>query len=379
MPRPTTLVSVLAALLLFLSACDLAGNGGTAYGADDLDRAVTSVGSDLEELGAAFEGDLGLAALSAFPGEFPAAAGMLALGEDSLSLRFVQPSQTTSLPRGIWAWDDTEFLWVETGASDDLVLRWTFMDAASVTRTAAMVVDWGVTTQVRDAAGDLVEAPTAMNVTMTVDATVVIGDVDAEFDWYSGAACSDGILEPVRVAVDGSFGVDATLVLDALTLQLTPVSATDAELDLSGEVVASADGDRAGVAWDATLTGPLTRGGDCFVDTFEPESGAVDVLLFSERAGVTSSFGFALSFDDIVVDDATGEPVSVDLDGDLTVDGTAAVTFGGTLDDEDADGIPGDNLVLVFANGDTTTLEAFIESRLQATTATVVRALSLFR
>jgi len=123
----------------------------------------------------------------------------------------------------------------------------------------------------------------------------------------------------------------------------------------------------------------LARGSDCFVDTFEPENGAVDVLLFSEQAGITSSFGVDLAFDTIVFDDVTGELVSVDLDGDLTVDGAAAVTFSGTLDDDDADGIPGDNLVLVFANGDTTTLEAFIENQLQATTTTAMRVLSLFR
>ena len=150
-------------------------------------------------------------------------------------------------------------------------------------------------------------------------------------------------------------------------------------MDLSGEIVASANGDRAGFGWDVTLTGPLARGTDCFIDAFEPESGAVDMVLFSERAGVMSSFGVDFTFDDIVVDDVTGEFVAVDLDGDLSVDGAAAVSFSGTLDDEDADGIPGDNLVLVFANGDTTTLEAFIEKQLETTATAAMRVLSLFR
>ena len=125
------------------------------------------------------------------------------------------------------------------------------------------------------------------------------------------------------------------------------------------------------------MTGPLTREPNCYLRGFEPESGAVDMRLSSTKAGDTSSFRLAFTFDDLVLDDPTGNSVAVD--GDLSVDGAAAVTFNGTLDDEDADGIPGDNLVLEFANGDTTTLEAFIESRLQATATTVMRALSLFR
>ncbi len=377
MPRPNVLVSILTTLLL-LSACDPAGNGGTAYGQADLDQAVAGVASDLEELGAAFEDDLGVAALSAFPGEFPAAAGMLARSDGSLSLRFVHRSQATSLPRGVWAWDDDAFDWVSIGASDDLEMRWSFVDAGANSRNAAIVIDWGVTMVVRDAGGDLTEVPTAMNVAMTVDAATV-AEADAEFGWYSAAACAEGILEPNRVYVDGSFGTDATLAFDEVTLEITPVAGTSAQIASSGDIVASASGDRAGFRWDVTLSGSLTRGPDCFIDDFEPDSGAVDVLLFSEQAGVRSSFGVALTFDDIVVDDFTGELVSVALDGSLTVDGAAAVTFSGTLDDADGNGIPGDNLLLVFASGDTTTLAAFIESQIEATATTAMRVLSLFR
>jgi len=381
MSRRTVLATFLAALLL-LGACGPAGDGGsgdTAIGEADLEEAVADVTTDLEELVATFEGELGLAALASFPGFVSLVPDPVPpLADGALSLGLVHPSQATSLQRGIWQWDADAFDWVEVGASTDLVLRWSFVDAASDTRAAAITVDWGVTTQVRDEVGDLVEVPTAMNVTLMVDTTTV-ADVDAEFDWYTAATCADGILEPDRVYVDGSFGVDATLALNAITLEATPVSATDAQIAASGGVVASAGGDRAGLDWDVTLTGPLARGSDCFVDTFEPENGAVDVLLFSEQAGITSSFGVDLAFDTIVFDDVTGELVSVDLDGDLTVDGAAAVTFSGTLDDDDADGIPGDNLVLVFANGDTTTLEAFIENQLQATTTTAMRVLSLFR
>jgi len=310
MPRPTILVSILAALLLFLSACDPAGNGGSvisvaiiggdqtiligdvltltatvvttgnasdsvtwgssdetvatidavgnvttlatgttnitatstadpskndtitltvteadaAFGEDDLDQAVASVGSDLEELGTAFETELGVAALGAFPGFFPTVSEPIVVSDGALSLRFIRPSQAGSLPRGIWEWDDDAFEWVDVGNSTDLVLRWSFVDAASDTRAAAITVDWGVTTQVRDEFGDLVEVPRAMNVTMTVDTTTV-ADVDAEFDWYSAATCTEGILEPDRVYVNGSFGVDATLALNAITLEMTPARA----------------------------------------------------------------------------------------------------------------------------------------------------------
>lgn len=101
MPRPTILVSILAALVLLLSACDPAGNGGNgdaAYGEDDLDQAVTSVGNDLGELGTAFETELGVAALDAFPGAFPAVSEPVVVSDGALSLRFIRPSQAGSLP-----------------------------------------------------------------------------------------------------------------------------------------------------------------------------------------------------------------------------------------------------------------------------------------
>ncbi|MFO8150671.1 MAG: hypothetical protein R6T93_10255, partial [Trueperaceae bacterium] len=52
-------------------------------------------------------------------------------------------SPAGSLPRGILVWDDDLFDWVEVGDSTDLVLRWSFVDAASDTHTASITIDWG--------------------------------------------------------------------------------------------------------------------------------------------------------------------------------------------------------------------------------------------
>jgi len=47
--------------------------------------------------------------------------------------------------------------------------------------------------------------------------------------------------------------------------------------------------------------------------------------------------------------------VSADLsNGYLKVNGEVAFTFEGTLDDENMDGIPGENVTVHFADGDTT-------------------------
>jgi hypothetical protein len=377
MPRGTVLVTILATLLL-LGACGPADDGGTAFGEAELDQAVTDVTTDLEELGVSFEGELALAALASFPGFYVVAPDPVPPPVDgTLSLRHVRPSQAASLPRGIRAWDGDTFTWVEVAPSDDLVLRWSFLDAEEAEHDAEMVVDWGETDQVSDFEGFGFEVPTAMNVTLTVDATLEVGSVDAEFDWYSASACPGGILEPVRVYVDGSLGVGATLLLDAISFEIAPATGANAQMAFAGRVVASAGADSAGLQWDVTVNGPLTREPNCFFRNFEPESGAVDVRLFSTKASDTSSFHLALTFDNFVWNDPAGN--SVDLDGDLTVDGSGVVSFSGTLDDEDADGIPGDNLDLVFPNGDTTTLEAFIESRIETTAATAMRVLSLFR
>ena len=364
-------VILAAAAVLVLAACTGADpTGGTTFGEADVAQTATGLGDAFEGMAAEMGQEDAAAALAAFPG-FTMVPVAVTGADGSLSLQ-VRPSATEPLPRGIYAYDTETFEWVAVGASDDLEYRWTFEDPDGVERDASIVVDWGVTDEVEDVFGDLVEVPTAMSATLRVDAVEVAG-VDAEFAWYTAAACPNGVLQPTRVYVDGSLGTDTTLSLNDLTVTLTG----DA-IATSGEVVAQSPGKRVGFDWDVSVAGTIQRV-DCFIDTFEPTSGSIGLTVVSEASGVVKSVGFAGSFDEIVLDTDTGVWVSVDIDGSITIDGAAAVTFAGTLDDEDGDGIPGENVTLAFSNGESTTLAAFIEDHLMATATAAVRVASLFR
>jgi hypothetical protein len=363
-------VILAAAAVLVLAACTSDPTGGTTFGEADVAQTATGLGDAFEGMVGELEQEDAAAALAAFPG-FTTAPVLVPGSDGSLSLR-LRPSATEPLPRGIYEHDPETFAWVEVEASDDLEYRWTFEDADGVERGASLVVDWGVTDEVEDYVGDLVEVPTAMNATLRVD-TVEVAGVDAEFAWYTAAACPNGVLEPTRVYVDGSLGTDATLSLNDVTVALT----ADA-IASSGEVVAESGDKRVGFDWDVSVAGTIQRV-DCFVDGFEPTSGSIGLTVFRAAPGATTSVGFAGSFDEIVLDADTGVWVSVDVDGTITIDGAAAVTFAGTLDDEDGDGIPGENVTLAFSNGESTTLAAFIEDHLMSTATAALRVASLFR
>ncbi|HEX7022189.1 MAG TPA: hypothetical protein VF171_04980, partial [Trueperaceae bacterium] len=45
-----------------------------------------------------------------------------------------------------------------------------------------------------------------------------------------------------------------------------------------------------------------------------------------------------------------------------TINGQVAVTFAGTLDDANQNGVVGDNLIVTFQDGDTQSLESILEN-----------------
>jgi hypothetical protein len=61
--------------------------------------------------------------------------------------------------------------------------------------------------------------------------------------------------------------------------------------------------------------------------------------------------------------DEDGVPRSAQVVGHTDINEERTVDFAGRLDDENEDGVPGDNVLLTFADG-TTTLEAFLHEQL---------------
>ncbi len=384
MPRRALIYAVSAALLL-LGACTQAdpnggppnGNGEPALGQADLDTTVGSFAGNAEAVGAELMSDHAVVAMEAF---MAVVGGVVVVPveplppEEAPPIEFsVTPASVEELPRGVLAYDPVSDMWEPAGESDDLVFQWSFVAADDAERDAVLVVDWG-TTRTVDSYGDTVEVPTDdMNVTLTV-AGAAAAAFDVEVDWYSAASCPDGILEPTRIAIDGSMGTDATLSLSGVSLSLTASG-----LSSSGEIVAAAGSDAVGADWDVTLDVVVDRGSDCSIQELDVDGGSVSVTLFSDTAGTRSSLGLNVDFGNIQFEEEYGFLESIDLEGSIDIDGAPVVSFTGTLDDADDDGIPGENLILTFADGETMTFAAFSQELVGEAASAVARALSVVR
>ena len=274
----------------------------------------------------------------------------------------------TVLARGTYTYDAATDTCTRTAGADGdtLVLRYPYQNDKG-TAEAELNIDWGDDTlDVAGRDGELVEVPTAMTATLTADDREV-ATLNAATDWYNTADCgsADGILEPTRVSLSGNLG--------SLGFDNVGYSLSDTNLTIQGAVTAGSD-----LSADLTvsLNGTLTRG-PCFAEDFETDSGS---LSFGAASSVDGDHSFRLStgFSDIVLADdflADGfmgggmDDFTVDLrgfvsvrlfDGLVQVDGDTAATFDGVLDDENANGTPGENVTIEFSGGGSTTLEAYL-------------------
>ena len=373
MPRRALILAIILAFAL-LAACTQVdpnggppnGNGGPALGQADLDTAVEGFSSSAESVGSGLMTDDAVVAMEAFVAAMGAFTGVVSPplepapvpAEPASVARSLEPPATQELPRGVLEYDPTTGEWDPVESSDSLAFRWSFLDADETEREAVLAVDWGTTTIVEGPGGPA-EVPTDdMSVALTVDGTSAAA-FDVEVDWYSAASCPDGILEPTRVAIDGSMGADATLSLNGVSLSLTASA-----LSSSGEIVAAAGSDAVGVEWDVTLDVVVDRRPDCSFEDLDVDGGSVSVTLFSDTAGTHSSLGLNVDFGNIQFDEEFGSLESIDLDGSLDLDGAPVVSFTGTLDD---------------ADGETMTFAEFSQQLVGEAASVVARALSVVR
>ena len=278
------------------------------------------------------------------------------------------------LPRGVYEYDPVAVAWDLIEPSDDLELRW---EVQGTGEAAVLVVDWdaSASTVVRTLPGDEeVELPQGASVVLSLEAVVV-----AAFDQTAAWPVSEcGYLtEPGSFHVSGSVESSGT----TLTLDETGVSiaGTGADVDVEsqgGLELASA----AGSAWlDWTLGLALTATRDdatCAIVDAEVKSGHVSVDLGVQTPTEDASVGFATNFA-IHLPETPDDVTTLSLSGGrLTLNGTLAVTWTGVLDDSNSNGVPGENLLLTFADG-TMTLEEFLTEHYAplAVAARVARAL----
>ncbi len=370
-PNRSLLTALIAALL---SACAEDVVSPPASGPltqQDVSESITSIS---EQLGAALERaaqDEGIVALSGFPQAGAMSNPFFGYGVTLMNAKMSakHPERARGplgaladfdLPSGEYTFTerDGSATWVMESESDDLTLNWIYdrdletpdFDAAE----ASLTFDWDAqspTLEVASPSGESVEVPTGLNLTLLADG-VRAADVDMATTYYQAPGCGDGagILEPTSLTVDGS---GSFLELENVGYSVRESDAGDSFVT-QGKVTLVDDG--ISMDWRLAVNGDLERSQDCFSESLSLGDGSVAVEL-AGLSGSTRSVALRFAFDDL---DGGDSPVL--SDGAVVVNGDEdrAVTFAGSLNDDNLNGVPGDDLNVTFPDGSSSTLEEII-------------------
>lgn len=273
-----------------------------------------------------------------------------------------------ALPRGVYQYDAVAGEWAFVSASDDLDLGWTH-DAVAY----RLLFDWNATAPtlwVEDSAGDEYEVP-AGGAATAYQAGSVVAAAAFTSGWFTNQCGYD---EPSAGSLSGHIGgPDAMLSLDELALSITDTAAVDV-VAAQAQATASVGEDSVSVYFDVTARGELERDVDCLIVDFAVQSGDVRAGIAIDVDGEQRSLDFATAFSDPEYE--AGVLSGIGLNGSLRVDGVTAVTFVGALNDANDNGIPGDELLLTFADSETQTLEEFLLEQIGLVRLTALRLLA---
>ena len=257
----------------------------------------------------------------------------------------------STLPRGRYAYDEAADAWQLDGEADDLILTWTY-SGVDAEAEATLTADWdagGDTLSVTGPEGETLEAPAAFNLTL-VAAEQEVANVDLALSYYNADGCgaADGVAEPTSLSVDGT---GSLFDLENVGFSISDEDGTDT-VTTQGEVSLAQDAG-AVLRWTINLEGERERS-DCFTSGYAPTGGDVNVSL---DAGA-GSFALGVNVDSV---DLEGGSASLS-GGTLRINDQLAVSFAGTLDDSNGNGVPGENVTLTFADGQSVTLEQALQS-----------------
>jgi hypothetical protein len=310
------------------------------------------------------ETDAGMA-VSEVMGTVSTPVSSLAFSTQGSSAEFGLLAHTDSdLDRDLYVYDTGTEAFVSYGASSsgNLEYHWTY-DLDS--KPAKFVVDYVTTIEANPPTSvtSVYEVPTALDATLTAN-NAVVGSASATFGYYQSGPCGT-TTELTSFASDGVLGTTGDQLTFDVDYALTEGSADT--ISTTGDIDLVSGTHNAGVDWSVTARGAVDRE-DCVNYGFETTSGNVTLGAHAD----SSSVGLALNYSNVVLDETTG--MSLDLNGTLMVNGQLALSFSGSLADSDSQ--VGENVTLTFAEGETMTLAAFLES--QSATA-ALRALSFLR
>jgi len=349
----------LLALLLFLAACSQPGtfDSGpvTPTNQEEVVEAVSDFSLDLEPLLMAASEDPGIIAL----GQLPSGPGLPFIEPGVLQNMRHQGGAlrlfaATDLPRGAYVYDSDSGTWTQAAEGDALTLTWPYdptpYDDRPEEADATLTLDWAAgapTTRALTSDGARVEVPTDMDVLLVADG-VTAADVNLALDYYESEACGGAVLEPTRLAVNGS----GTL-LELENVGYSVREGEDADTVLTqGAVTLRGGADSLRFTWDVEVNGDLERE-SCFTRSFLPTDGELATELNAEIGGETRGLAFGFRFSDV-------DPLEGTLElkgGYLVLDGNPVLTFEGRLDDRNGNAVPGEGVTIEFADGSSTTLE----------------------
>ena len=247
------------------------------------------------------------------------------------------------LPRGLYRYSPGTGEYVFVDSSDDLIVAWLYTDPDGREATAGLGFDWNADGETIQAAvpgtGERQEMPTGLNFKMSA-ADEIVADLNAKLTYDPIPGCGVTV-EPSSLEVDGGGSL--------ATLSNVGYRVTDSGVTAQGALTV-ADG-ALGFAWQVRAEGRVARD-TCAPVGFTAQSGEASFTLSVQNERYTLSFGVGN------VDAATGSATLTN--GAFISKGRTAVTFAGTLDDRNDDGIPGDSLTVTFKGGQTATLEQLL-------------------
>ena len=267
----------------------------------------------------------------------------------------------TVLTRGTYRYDPVTDTCTVISDTDNLVLHYPYETPDGTSAEAELTVDWEVSSDTLDVAdpnGALAEVPTSMNVKLVANGDSVT-NLDIELSWYNTAECGteEGLLEPTSVSVSGKVG--------SLSLTNVGYSLSEDALNVQGEMSAEAGLE---VSFALRADGEPSRN-PCFSSGFEVETATLELEVASSITEESNSFRLEMALSEFVFafpegtdDDMVGLQgiAAVTVGGSLTIDGDAAGSFSGVLDDSNDNGVSGENVRITFSAGGTTTLEDFL-------------------
>lgn len=271
-----------------------------------------------------------------------------------------------SLPVGYYDYDLESQSWMFIKDSEDLSLEFIIKDTDDSDIKIVLTFDWNYgapTTTVLDRTGRSIEVPDIMRISVTKNDTA-IGYLDLDAEWCEG--CGEDIFELSKLTVKGQFGYEGSpdkIDIDVY-YKFTDNGGDEKDtIKTTGDILYTSGEDRAHLTWDILDQGYLYRDENCFLTVIAIDQGDVNIKLDLALDGKERLIELALSHGQVIADEK-GYAI-YDISGDVKADSQQVLSFMGTFNDSNGNGVPGEELEINFKNGEMTTLEAILNEYLK--------------